>query len=52
MTLITDHRLLQTTATFDHVDQIIYDPVFKSHDNIQIPKPQIRIDHQYLFSEP
>ena len=49
---VTLHPMLQTAATFDHVDQIIYDPVFKSHDNIQIPKTQIRIDHQYLFPEP
>ena len=37
--------LLHPAVSLDHIYQIIYDPVLQSHDHIQIPKPDVRIDH-------
>jgi hypothetical protein len=42
--LISDHRLPDPAASFNNVYQIINDPIFQTHDDIQIAQTNITIN--------
>ncbi len=51
MALVLDHSLLCAALSLRHIHQIIDDPVFQPHHHIKVPKPDIRINQQYLLSQ-
>ena len=42
-------RLSGTTTPLHHIHQIVHNPVFETHDNIQIAQPDIGIDQAYFL---
>ena len=50
ITFVANQRLLDAAASFHDVYKIVYNPVFQSHDDIQIPQTDIGIDQYNLSS--
>ena len=47
--LILDQCLTDPAISFNDIYQIVDDPVFQPHHDIQIPQPDIGIDQNHLF---
>ena len=50
MPSVTDQSLFQATASIDDIYQVINNTVFKSHNNIQVSKSDIRVHNSNPFS--
>ena len=48
--LVADQRLRQLGLALDDVDQVVDDPAFRPHDEVEIAQADIEIDHDDLVA--
>ena len=48
--LVADQRLVERRFAVNHVDQVIHDAAFATHDQVEVAQADVEIDHRGLVA--